>query len=100
VIAGVESWFRLRGRVSGHDRRSVRSRGQSISSGATAYWVPEKAAIPVTEQVFAQDVILTPKALAALVPVSNRLLRDEAKNPSKEAVVRADISESARARGC
>ncbi|MBA2358875.1 MAG: phage major capsid protein, partial [Actinobacteria bacterium] len=45
----------------------------SISTGATAYYVAENAAIPVSEESFAQAVLLRPKELAALVPVSNRL---------------------------
>jgi HK97 family phage major capsid protein len=50
----------------------------SIASGATAYWVAENAAIPVSEQTFALSALFRPKDLASLVPVSDRLLRDAA----------------------
>ncbi len=47
----------------------------SMSSGATAYYTAENAAIPVSEPTFAEGALLAPKELTALVPVSNRLLR-------------------------
>lgn len=56
----------------------------SISSGATAFYVSENARIPTSEQVFAQTPLLVPKELAALVPVSNRLLLD-AERPGRGA---------------
>jgi len=65
----------------------------SLSSGATAYYTAENAPIPVSEQTFAQAVLLRPRELAALVPVSNRLLRDAADNPAIEDVLRADLAE-------
>jgi HK97 family phage major capsid protein len=46
----------------------------SIASGATAYYVSENAPIPVSEMTLAEAVLLRPKELDALVPVSNRLL--------------------------
>jgi HK97 family phage major capsid protein len=65
----------------------------SLSSGASASYVAENAAIPISEQTFAQGPLLRPKQLAALVPVSNRLLRDADDNPAVEAVVRSDLAE-------
>jgi HK97 family phage major capsid protein len=65
----------------------------SISTGASAYYVAENAAIPVSEQTFAQTPLLTPKELAALVPVSNRLLHDAAISPAVEQVLRQDLAE-------
>jgi HK97 family phage major capsid protein len=65
----------------------------SLASGATAAYVAENAPIPTSEQTFAQAVLLAPKELAALVPVSNRLLRDAASNPDVEAVIRDDRAE-------
>jgi HK97 family phage major capsid protein len=52
----------------------------SLSTGATASYVAENARIAVSEQTFAESVLLRPRDLAALVPVSNRLLRDAASN--------------------
>jgi len=37
--------------------------------------------------------LLKPRALAALVPVSNRLLRDADDNPSAELIVRNDLAD-------
>jgi HK97 family phage major capsid protein len=65
----------------------------SLSTGASAAYVAENARIPVTEQTFAQSVLLRPRDLAALVPVSNRLLRDAASNPSVERIIRDDLAE-------
>jgi HK97 family phage major capsid protein len=47
----------------------------------------------VSEQTFGQQVLLRPKDLAALVPASNRLLRDAADTPDLEQVIRGDIAE-------
>jgi HK97 family phage major capsid protein len=60
----------------------------SIASGATAYYVPENSRIPPSEPTFAEQPLLTPKELAALVPVSDRLLRDAATNPALEDALR------------
>jgi HK97 family phage major capsid protein len=65
----------------------------ALSTGAAAGYVAENAPIPISEQTFDQDVLLAPKELAALVPVSNRLLRDAAENPDVEQVVRSDLAE-------
>jgi HK97 family phage major capsid protein len=65
----------------------------SVSAGATAAYVGENAAIPASEETFAQDTLLSPKNLAALVPVSNRLLRDAADVPDVEQVVQSDLAE-------
>jgi HK97 family phage major capsid protein len=64
-----------------------------ISSGATASFVSENSSIPVSQQSFVSNALLRPKALAALVPVSNRLLRDAATTPALEAVLIRDIAE-------
>jgi HK97 family phage major capsid protein len=48
----------------------------SISTGATAYYTAENAAIAKSEQTFAEAPLLTPHNLTALVPVSNYLLND------------------------
>jgi HK97 family phage major capsid protein len=65
----------------------------SLSTGASAVYLAENAAIPISEQTFVQSALLTPKELAALVPVSDRLLRDADDNPSIEDVLRRDLSE-------
>jgi HK97 family phage major capsid protein len=64
----------------------------SLASGATAYYVAENAAIPYSEQTFAQTALLRPKDLAALVAISDRLLND-ADNPSAEEIIRRDLAE-------
>jgi HK97 family phage major capsid protein len=64
----------------------------SMASGATAGYVAENALIPTSEETFSQAVLLRPKQLAALVPVSNILLRD-ADNPSVDQVVQQDVAE-------
>ena len=64
----------------------------SMSSGATAFYTAENAAIPVSEQTFAEAALLAPKELTALVPVSNRLLRD-ADDPNIETIIREDLAE-------
>jgi HK97 family phage major capsid protein len=65
----------------------------SLSTGSTASYVPENAQAPISEPTFAQDVLLTPRDLVALVPVSDRLLRDAAENPTVDGVLRADMAE-------
>ena len=65
----------------------------SLASGASAAYVAENARSPVSEQTFAQGPLLRPKELSALVPVSNRLLRDADANPSVETIVREDLAE-------
>jgi len=57
--------------------------------GATAYWVEENASITESD-LSAGQLALTPKAVAAMVKMSNRLLR--LSNPSVEAMVRSDIA--------
>lgn len=64
-----------------------------ISSGATAFWSLENAALPVSEQTFAVQATLKPKELGVLVPLSNRLIRDAQNNPDLEAAVTADMGE-------
>jgi HK97 family phage major capsid protein len=65
----------------------------SISSGSSAAYVAENAPIPVSEMTFAQQALLRPKELAALVPISNRLLRDAVDSPDVEQVIREDLAE-------
>ncbi len=65
----------------------------SVSAGASAAWVLENAQIPVSEQTLAETPLLRPKALAAIVPVGNKLLRDSAALRSAEDVIRDDIAE-------
>jgi HK97 family phage major capsid protein len=65
----------------------------SLSTGASAVYLAENAPIPVSEQTFVQSALLTPRELAALVPVSDRLLRDADDNPSVEEIVRRDLAE-------
>jgi HK97 family phage major capsid protein len=71
----------------------------SLSTGASAVYLAENAPIPVSEQTFVQSALLTPKELAALVPVSDRLLRDADDNPSIEQIVRTDLAEVLALRG-
>lgn len=59
------------------------------TGGATAYWVGENADITASDLTLGQ-LQLTPKAVAALVKLSNRLLK--LSNPSAEAMVRRDIA--------
>ena len=59
------------------------------TGGATAYWVEENASITDSD-LSAGQLALTPKAVAAMVKMSNRLLR--LSNPSVEAMVRSDIA--------
>ena len=65
----------------------------ALSSGASAAYVGENAPIPPAEETFVQSALLTPKELAALVPVSDRLLREADPNPSIEEIVRRDLAE-------
>jgi HK97 family phage major capsid protein len=62
----------------------------SVSTGATAYYTAENAAIPTSEPSFAEAALLSPKNLTGLVPVSNYLLNDA---PGAEELVRQDLSE-------
>ena len=64
-----------------------------LSSGASAYWVAENALIPTSEETFNFAAVLRPKPLAALIPVSNRLLRDAAVTPSLDEALRVDLSQ-------
>lgn len=63
-----------------------------ISTGSAAYYVAENARIPVSEPTFSLEPKLRPLELAALVPVSNRLLRDAQTNPTLEAALRQDMA--------
>lgn len=58
------------------------------TGGATAYWVGETDSITESNLTFGQ-ISMTPKSVAALVKLSNRLIRMS--NPSAEAMVRRDI---------
>lgn len=59
------------------------------ATGSTAYWVAENSAITESNPTLGQ-IQLTPHACAALVKLSNRLIR--LSNPSAEAMVRRDIA--------
>lgn len=59
------------------------------TGGATAYWVSENSAITASD-LAAGQLALTPKTVAAMVKLSNRLLRMS--NPSVEAMIRNDIA--------
>ena len=59
-----------------------------LASGAQANYIGENQNIPATEQRFGQ-ITLTAKKLAALVPISNDLIRDA--NPRADAIVRDDL---------
>ncbi|SMB97959.1 phage major capsid protein, HK97 family [Thermanaeromonas toyohensis ToBE] len=59
-----------------------------LASGAQANYIGENTNIPATQPSFAQ-LTLTAKKLAALVPISNDLIRDS--NPKADAVVRDDL---------
>jgi HK97 family phage major capsid protein len=60
------------------------------TGGATAYWVAENAAITASDAAVGQ-IQMTPKAVAAMVKLSNRLIRMS--NPSAEQMVRNDIAQ-------
>lgn len=59
-----------------------------LTGGASATYIGENAAITASQQTFGQ-LVLTFKKLAALVPLSNDLIRFS--SPSADAVVRDDI---------
>lgn len=61
------------------------------TGGATTYWVGENKVIPKSEQTVGQ-LKMAPKSIAALVKMSNRLLK--LSNPSVEAMVRRDIAQA------
>lgn len=65
----------------------------SISTGASAAYTLENANIAPSEMTLAQAPLLVPRELAALVPVSNRLLRDAIEEPRLDQVLRDDLSE-------
>jgi HK97 family phage major capsid protein len=70
-----------------------------LASGGTAAYVHENARIPVSEQTFGEQVLLRPKQLAALIPVSNRLLRDASEVPDVDRIIRIDLAEVLALRG-
>ena len=59
------------------------------SAGATGYWVGENAAITASDLTLEQ-LSLTPKKVAALVKLSNSLIK--LSNPAAEALIRRDIA--------
>ena len=65
----------------------------AVASGSTAYYLAENAAIPKSEPSFDIAASLIPRDLAAMVPLSNRLLTDLANNPSIERIVEGDIAQ-------
>lgn len=62
-----------------------------LTGGATAAYVGENSNMTKTEQTFGQ-LKLSAKKLAALVPISNDLIRFS--SPSADAIVRADLIQS------
>jgi HK97 family phage major capsid protein len=58
-------------------------------TATTAYWVGENEAITDSDITFGQ-ISMTPKSCAAMVKLSNRILRMS--NPSIEALIRSDIA--------
>ncbi len=67
-----------------------------VATGSTALYVAENAAIPASEPTFGLALQLRPRELVALVPISNRLLRDA--NPEVEQAVRTDLADVMAAR--
>lgn len=66
-----------------------------ITAGASASYIGENVNIPKTQQAFGQ-VTLSFKKLAALVPISNSLLRYS--SPSADGIVRDDVVRAMAAR--
>jgi HK97 family phage major capsid protein len=64
----------------------------SLVESASAEYANENEPIPISQQTFAETPLLRPKRLSALVPVSNRLLRDAADSPDADVVIREDIA--------
>jgi HK97 family phage major capsid protein len=64
----------------------------SLVESASAEYASENEPIPISEQTFGEAPMLRPKRLSALVPVSNRLLRDAAESPDADAVIREDLA--------
>ena len=63
----------------------------AVTGGASATWVGENSVIPATQQTIG-SVKLIAKKLAALVPISNDLIRYA--NPQTDAVIRKDLVKS------
>jgi HK97 family phage major capsid protein len=61
------------------------------TGGATAYWVSENSDITASDMAFGQ-LSMSPKSVAAMVKLSNRLLK--LSNPSAEDMIRRDIVQS------
>jgi HK97 family phage major capsid protein len=71
----------------------------ALTGGATAYYTPENAAIPTSQETFNQVTLLTPKNLTGLVPASNWLLQDSRRtdvpnqvNVDAEQAIRQDLA--------
>jgi HK97 family phage major capsid protein len=64
----------------------------AMTTGASASWTAENAPIVVSEQTFGIPLTLSPKELSALVPMSNRVLRDASSNPSIAEAVTEDLA--------
>ena len=62
----------------------------SISQGATAFYTAENARIPTSEPTFAEQTILSPRNLTALVPASTYLLWDA---EAADDTIRADMAQ-------
>jgi HK97 family phage major capsid protein len=63
-----------------------------LSTSATASFVAENASISVSEETFTGGKLVAPRALAALVPVSNTLLRTAQVSPPLEDGLRSDLA--------
>lgn len=61
------------------------------STGATAYWTAENAAITASEQTF-ENLSLTPHKCAGLTKVSNELMRSS--SPAAEGIIRDDLAQT------
>ncbi|UGS36102.1 phage major capsid protein [Capillimicrobium parvum] len=66
----------------------------AVALGTTAAFVQENARIPVSEPQFSLTPKLKPLQLAALSPVSNRLLHDAQTVPEFEEIIRSDLADA------
>ncbi len=96
VAQEIQTLLRARSAVSRLKPKRVPVERQldvpSISSGATAFWVSENAAIPTSEQTFAIAATLRPRKLGQMVPVSNSWLRNA--SPEGEDAIQSDMAET------
>jgi HK97 family phage major capsid protein len=64
----------------------------SITESASADYIGENLPVPISEPTFAESQLIKPRRLSAIVPISNRLLRDAAENPDADRVLREDLA--------